>query len=96
MASYGPTATLFTIGPQDTVQQYDLETAAMVANVQHLAVGSRSTASEHPEAALRLSGIHLDGAKARHGFRAPAFGRPRSDRAGFFSKLLEWMILPPR
>lgn len=46
MASYGPTATLFTIGPQDTVQQYDLETSAMVANVQHLAVGSRSTASE--------------------------------------------------
>lgn len=46
MASYGPTATLFTLGPQDTVQQYDLETAAMVANVQHLAVGSRSTASE--------------------------------------------------
>ncbi|KAJ5433272.1 uncharacterized protein N7458_012428 [Penicillium daleae] len=46
MASYGPTATLFTIGPQDTVQQYDLETSAMVANVQHLAIGSRSTASE--------------------------------------------------
>lgn len=46
IASYGPTATLFTLGPQDTVQQYDLESSAMVANVQHLAVGSRSTASE--------------------------------------------------
>ncbi|KAJ5159832.1 uncharacterized protein N7482_006836 [Penicillium canariense] len=46
MASYGPTATLFTIGPQDTVQQYDLENSAMVANVQIPAVSSRSTASE--------------------------------------------------
>lgn len=46
MASYGPTATLFTLGPQDTVQQYDLETPGMVANVQHFPVGSRSTASE--------------------------------------------------
>ncbi|KAA8652822.1 uncharacterized protein ATNIH1004_001731 [Aspergillus tanneri] len=38
-ASYGPTATLFTLGPQYTVQQYDLENPAMVANVQHLPAG---------------------------------------------------------
>ncbi|KAL1971308.1 hypothetical protein VTN77DRAFT_260 [Rasamsonia byssochlamydoides] len=36
MANYGPTATLFTLGPNHTVQQYDLENPAMVANVQHL------------------------------------------------------------
>ncbi|PWY65601.1 hypothetical protein BO70DRAFT_302276 [Aspergillus heteromorphus CBS 117.55] len=34
-ASYGPTATLFTLGPQYTVQQYDVDSPAMVANVQH-------------------------------------------------------------
>ncbi|KAF7714681.1 PGC-1 family protein [Penicillium ucsense] len=46
MASYGPTATLFTIGPQDTVQQYDLDAPALVANVQHHAITSRTAASE--------------------------------------------------
>ncbi|PYH49562.1 uncharacterized protein BP01DRAFT_361612 [Aspergillus saccharolyticus JOP 1030-1] len=35
-ANFGPTATLFTLGPQFTVQQYDVEAPAMVANVQHL------------------------------------------------------------
>ncbi|KAK1145284.1 hypothetical protein N8T08_004437 [Aspergillus melleus] len=38
-ASYGSTATLFTLGPQYTVQQYDLDNPAMVANVQHLPPG---------------------------------------------------------
>jgi hypothetical protein len=38
MASYGPDATLFTLGPNYTVQQYDVENPAMVANVQHLPV----------------------------------------------------------
>jgi hypothetical protein len=47
MANYGLTATLFTIGPQNTVQQYDLDNPAMVANVQHAQVTSRSVASEH-------------------------------------------------
>ncbi|RAL14527.1 uncharacterized protein BO97DRAFT_340503 [Aspergillus homomorphus CBS 101889] len=35
-ANYGPTATLFTLGPQFTVQQYDVEAPTMVANVQHV------------------------------------------------------------
>jgi hypothetical protein len=35
LASYGPTATLFTLGPYQTVQQYDLERPQMVANVRH-------------------------------------------------------------
>ncbi|KAL1886610.1 hypothetical protein Plec18167_000542 [Paecilomyces lecythidis] len=38
VANYGPTASLFTLGPNHTVQQYDLEYLAMVANVQHLPV----------------------------------------------------------
>lgn len=36
MAAHGPTSTLFTLGPDHTVQQYDLENPTMVANVQHL------------------------------------------------------------
>ncbi|PYH97984.1 WD domain, G-beta repeat protein [Aspergillus ellipticus CBS 707.79] len=38
-ANYGPTATLFTLGPQYTVQQYDVDNPAIVANVQHAPVG---------------------------------------------------------
>lgn len=36
LANYGPTATLFTLGPNHTIQQYDLDHQQMVANVQHL------------------------------------------------------------
>ena len=46
MASHGPTATLFTLGPDNTVQQYDLENPAMVANVQHLPITSLPTPPE--------------------------------------------------
>ncbi|OJJ80412.1 WD40 repeat domain-containing protein [Aspergillus glaucus CBS 516.65] len=35
IANYGPTATLFTLGPNFAVQQYDLEISTMVANVHH-------------------------------------------------------------
>ncbi|EEH34166.2 WD domain-containing protein [Paracoccidioides lutzii Pb01] len=40
LASYGATATLFTLGPNHTVQQYDLENPALVANVQHIPLTS--------------------------------------------------------
>ncbi|KAJ9247944.1 hypothetical protein DTO195F2_8983 [Paecilomyces variotii] len=38
VANYGPTASLFTLGPNHTVQQYDLEYLAMVASVQHVPI----------------------------------------------------------
>uniref|UniRef100_A0A0D2Y8K2 Gem-associated protein 5 TPR domain-containing protein n=1 Tax=Fusarium oxysporum (strain Fo5176) TaxID=660025 RepID=A0A0D2Y8K2_FUSOF len=39
LAVYGPGATLFTLGPNNTVQQFDLKSPAiMVANVQHPAI----------------------------------------------------------
>ncbi|RKK45919.1 hypothetical protein BFJ69_g18242, partial [Fusarium oxysporum] len=39
LAVYGPGATLFTLGPNNTVQQFDLNSPAiMVANVQHPAI----------------------------------------------------------
>ncbi|KIW44033.1 uncharacterized protein PV06_05075 [Exophiala oligosperma] len=36
IACHGPTGTLFTLGPDYTVQQYDIERAQMVANVRHM------------------------------------------------------------
>ncbi|EFQ97063.1 WD domain-containing protein [Nannizzia gypsea CBS 118893] len=36
IANYGPTATLFTMGPNHTIQQYDVANAVMVANTQHI------------------------------------------------------------
>jgi hypothetical protein len=35
LANYGPTATLFTLGPNFTVQQYDLSPPALTKNVRH-------------------------------------------------------------
>ena len=35
ITNYGPTATLFTLGANHTIQQYDLDHQQMVANVQH-------------------------------------------------------------
>ncbi|KIW33593.1 uncharacterized protein PV07_00430 [Cladophialophora immunda] len=36
IACHGPTGTLFTLGPDYTVQQYDVERALLVANARHL------------------------------------------------------------
>lgn len=36
ITAHGPTGTLFTLGPDYTVQQYDVERAHMVANVRHM------------------------------------------------------------
>ncbi|RAK95049.1 WD40 repeat domain-containing protein [Aspergillus ibericus CBS 121593] len=48
-ANYGPTATLFTLGPQYTVQQYDVDSPAMVANVQHVPAGTLPASTEQPK-----------------------------------------------
>ena len=36
MAAYGPTATIFSLGPDHTVQQYDAENYQLVRNVRHV------------------------------------------------------------
>lgn len=36
IAAHGATAALFTLGPDDTVQQYDVESGRMIANVRHI------------------------------------------------------------
>ncbi|KAL4877104.1 hypothetical protein BJY04DRAFT_133707 [Aspergillus karnatakaensis] len=50
IANYGPTAALFTLGPQYTVQQYDLENPAIVANVQHPPTNSMTAALDQMRA----------------------------------------------
>ncbi|KAL4862907.1 hypothetical protein BDV12DRAFT_35905 [Aspergillus spectabilis] len=50
IANYGATAALFTLGPQYTVQQYDLENPAMVANVQHPPTNSMTAALDQMRA----------------------------------------------
>lgn len=36
MAAYGPNGTLFSLGPDFTVQQYDVEQSRIVANIRHM------------------------------------------------------------
>lgn len=55
LSGYGPTATLFTLGPNYTVQQYDLEAPQMVANVQHLPIVVPPTPPEEFNRQLGLS-----------------------------------------
>ncbi|PGH16496.1 hypothetical protein AJ80_05181 [Polytolypa hystricis UAMH7299] len=50
VANYGPTATFFTLGPDHTVQQYDLsDSATLVADVQHLPVDSHTAPETRPK-----------------------------------------------
>jgi hypothetical protein len=53
LACYGPTATLFTLGPNHTVQQYDLENPQLVANIQHLPLGVIAPPTPPEESQLR-------------------------------------------
>lgn len=55
LSAYGPTATLFTLGPNHTVQQYDLERPQLVANVRHLPVTVPFTSPEEKNRQLGLS-----------------------------------------
>lgn len=75
MTSYGPTASLFTIGPNYTVQQYDLEIPAMVANVQHIPVDQLAVVEEPPK--LRPASpnylVRAGGTQGVHDLHAPDF-----------------------
>jgi hypothetical protein len=53
LACYGPTAALFTLGPNHTVQQYDLENPQLAANVQHLPLGVVAPPTPPEESKLR-------------------------------------------
>jgi hypothetical protein len=55
LSGYGPTATLFTLGPNHTIQQYDLERPQMVANVHYPPMTVPPTPPEELNQQLGLS-----------------------------------------
>ena len=55
LSGYGPTATLFTLGPNHTIQQYDLDRPQMVANIQHPPMAVPPTPPEEYNRQLGLS-----------------------------------------
>ncbi|KAK2736322.1 hypothetical protein FQN55_001708 [Onygenales sp. PD_40] len=57
LANYGPTATLFTLGPNHTIQQYDLENPTMVANVQHVPISPQPVQAEEQKTQNVESGL---------------------------------------
>ncbi|KAL8969597.1 MAG: hypothetical protein Q9183_001929, partial [Haloplaca sp. 2 TL-2023] len=48
LANYGPTAALFTLGPNHSVQQYDMNPPAIVKNVQYYPMGPPPVPSKVP------------------------------------------------
>ncbi|KAJ6184222.1 hypothetical protein N7519_005523 [Penicillium mononematosum] len=85
IANYGPTATLFTIGPQHSVQQYDLENPAMVANVQHLPIIpglAPRKAVDHEQCATRRTPFDansIESIRQRADLTSPASSRSRTE-----------------
>lgn len=72
MACYGPTATLFTLGPNNTVQQYDLENPAMVKNVRHLPMNQIALAEDSKMRPVSPSYFSRgSGTRSAQGFRGP-------------------------
>lgn len=62
LASYGPTAALFTLGPNHTVQQYDLNPPAMAKNVQYFPMGPPPVPAKVPTNASQSSLLNIPGA----------------------------------
>ncbi|OKL57840.1 hypothetical protein UA08_07189 [Talaromyces atroroseus] len=73
MANYGPTATLFTIGPNNTIQQYDLDNSTMVKNVRHLPIDQVAAVVEEPKIRPMSPSYFSRGSGARsvQSFRGP-------------------------
>src|ERR1700761_191740 len=55
IACHGPTGTLFTLGPDYTVQQYDVERSALVANIRHMPLTVPPTPPEDPRGQLWIT-----------------------------------------
>ncbi|GKZ25323.1 hypothetical protein AbraCBS73388_000788 [Aspergillus brasiliensis] len=72
-ANYGPTATLFTLGPQYTVQQYDIESPAMVANVQHAPAGALPAPMDQPRLRTLQEPPNMRESGAMYGSRRTPF-----------------------
>ncbi|KAI4096966.1 MAG: hypothetical protein LQ344_000769 [Seirophora lacunosa] len=55
LANYGPTAALFTLGPNHTVQQYDMNPPAVSKNVQYFPMGPPPVPAKVPTTASQTS-----------------------------------------
>ncbi|KAL4977205.1 hypothetical protein BDW66DRAFT_150304 [Aspergillus desertorum] len=83
IANYGPTATLFTLGSQFTVQQYDLEIPAMVANVQLPPTNSMTAALDQMRARTKSPRTLQDAPEMREsGSSYPSRRRAPFDQSG--------------
>lgn len=72
MANYGPTATLFTLGPDHTIQQYDVDNPAMVKNVRHLPMDQIAVVEEPKMRAMSPSYFsRASGSRSVQSFRGP-------------------------
>ncbi|KAL6232972.1 hypothetical protein BDW75DRAFT_8209 [Aspergillus navahoensis] len=85
VANYGPTATLFTLGPQFTVQQYDLENPAMVANVQHPPTNSMTAALDQMRARTKSPRTLQDAPEMRESASSYSRRRAPFDSSGLES-----------
>lgn len=82
MAAHGPTAALFTLGPENTIQQYDVDTGTMVANIRHTPITIPPTPPEeyiqqftrYPEDELTspLKSVRYEAEPQKHKIDTPA------------------------
>ncbi|KAI4215994.1 MAG: hypothetical protein LQ351_001490 [Letrouitia transgressa] len=61
LANYGPTATLFTLGPSYTVQQYDMNPPTLIKNVQYLPMAPPPVPSKVPAAVPHVNPHSIPG-----------------------------------
>ncbi|KAL8805938.1 MAG: hypothetical protein Q9200_005233 [Gallowayella weberi] len=71
LASYGPTAALFTLGPNHTIQQYDLSPPALVKNVQYYPMGPPPVPAKVSTSTTQINSLGIPGT-------APPVTEPRA------------------
>ncbi|KAL8782298.1 MAG: hypothetical protein Q9213_005491 [Squamulea squamosa] len=71
LANYGPTAALFTLGPNHTIQQYDMNPPALVKNVQYYPMGPPPVPAKLPANTSQINSHSIPGT-------APPVTEPRA------------------
>ncbi|KAL8731198.1 MAG: hypothetical protein Q9166_003605 [cf. Caloplaca sp. 2 TL-2023] len=71
LANYGPTAALFTLGPNHTIQQYDMNPPALVKNVQYYPMGPPPVPAKIPTNTPQINPHSIPGT-------APPVAEPRA------------------
>lgn len=93
ITSYGPTATLFTVGPNHTVQQYDINPSnspMLVASIQHVPANAPPTPPDSIEEHRARSGsISEDAGSSQAPSPPPQIDVESSEEEGFVKSPLE-------